>query len=77
MANTLTNRQQLERLKEPYRSQAFENCKTKSGNPKNWLEEESVNFKTTLWLAFGWGLTPEGDDYWKDIFANPENYTEQ
>lgn len=77
----MTNKQQLERLKEPYRSHAFENCtKEMRGGadktPEEWLSEESKSLKDTIYGAFIWIKTKQGNK-WASIALNSKNYTEK
>jgi len=75
----MTNKDQLNRLKEPWRSQAFENVKTEFRNdekdtPKTFLSKKGKSLEKTLLNAFLWHLTSQGQKYWEDICYNPQNY---
>jgi len=75
----MTNKDQLNRLKEPWRSQAFENADLAKGYSQeiknDWLDSGSSSLKITLMQAFIFDDTKQGKDYWKDIYLNPQNYT--
>ena len=72
----MTNRDQLNRLKETFRTQAFENAKKSyKGRYILFLNEESKTFELTLKSAFLWTTeSSEGFDYWANICENPQNY---
>lgn len=66
----MTIREGLERLKEPYRSQAIENTS------KVKLGEFASSCENAMWQAFDWGRTKQGIDYWINIHAHIEEYLE-
>lgn len=73
----MTNEQQINRLKEPFRSQAISNCYThKGGNfAFQFLSKESTSLSCTIYRAFSWVKSPECFEYWDQICDNPQNYT--
>ena len=75
----MTNRQQLNRLKEPYRSQAILNAELLFSGTNNILDEETDYIETAIINSFDWSKTAsssQGFDYWDDIHNNPQNYLE-
>jgi hypothetical protein len=51
----------LNKMEEPERSQALNNCKK--------LKDESIakSIPDAICMGFYWFETPEGDDYWREI----------
>ena len=71
----MTNKDQLNKLKEPWRSQAFENGAKQNTFDNKWLGCSSVSFLQTMRQAFDWNLSEQKHSYWSDIARNPQNYT--
>ena len=60
-----TIREHLENLPEPHRSQALANLQRQdpeSASALYLIESEAVN------MAFWWVDTPEGAEYWRDLY---------
>jgi len=58
-----TAKEWFEQLPEPYRRQAIENCRAKG-------EEDSLS--EAIFGGFVWTLTPQGDEYWRDVKLRAE-----
>ena len=76
-----TIRDYLIMLKEEQREQAFknvENCPMQKASGKTYtdvLSEKRFSFPSALLGAFDWDETPEGVDYWVNIYKNPKEFT--
>lgn len=57
-------------LKEPYRSQAINNCY------ESRVDCKSDSLHRALFLSFSWIDSPEGFSYWKEVGDNTEAYIE-
>jgi hypothetical protein len=57
----MTIQDYFNRLPEPYRTQAIRNTSNKN------LKLESDSLQKALRIAFAWGDSPEGSDYWIDV----------
>lgn len=69
---TKTIEEWLNELEEPYRTQAIENTKRLAGTER--LYEPADNITDALMSAFIWETSPEGYEYWSDLFGK---YLEQ
>jgi len=58
---TMTHRQHLEQLEEPYRTEAI-------GNATEDLDFNSYGLSSTLSGVFLWCESPQGHKYWSDLF---------
>lgn len=57
----------LNELPEPYRSQAFYN--TSKQNYSGYLDKLlAYDLKELLKISFRWAKSPEGFDYWNDLY---------
>lgn len=65
----MTFREALEKLPEPYKTQAIEN--TTDQVLGLWCPAKTLN--KTLDMAFVWEETPQGHDYWEAIYYQVEN----
>lgn len=54
-------------LREPYRSESISNTDD--------LTKVEASLIGALSGAFVWSDSPQGDEYWRDVFRNPEKYT--
>ncbi len=73
----MSNREHIDRLKEPYRSQLlkayFEEDSEFDEEVNNWwLDLKSKSFKSTLSHLAVWERFPEIN--WQDIYDNPKKY---
>ena len=63
-------KQWLEELPEPYRTQALENCQEEF-----YLKKCTSSQHLALEHAFFWGKTPQGHNYWSDIWKKLQQET--
>jgi hypothetical protein len=60
----------LEKLEEPYRSEALENH---NPNYYEWMGSPEVdNVVDALGFAFWWRASPQGQDYWNELAESLE-----
>lgn len=71
----LTNRQQLERLKSPYREQAFR--KVNNSPNTDWLNYKSLCLADSVIQSITFGDERIQKQYWLDICQNPQNYLQE
>lgn len=62
-----TIREWLEELPEPYRTQAINNTE------KNRLLTHDVSLREAITVAFFWGNSPEGHEYWAEFYKTLNN----
>lgn len=66
--NQITHLELLKRLPSPYREQAIEN----NTQAESWLNLQGTTLKAALAQSFKWDGTPQGRDYWVDIYERIE-----
>ena len=70
----MTHLELLNTLPEPYRSQAIENVKVQMDEDADvWFNETAKHpLHTIIMVEIWWDDTPEGVDYWSDIYDRAE-----
>jgi hypothetical protein len=59
-----TIREHFEQLQEPFRSQALENLRRLPAN----INPDDESLSEALAAGFWWGDSPQGYQYWKDVY---------